>query len=180
MEKKNQEINEIYIAYGKFAIEYEQLCFSINICITKLLEKDGLKDTRLSGILLSDQTAYPLITKLKTIIAVVFETNPDIVKHLNPLFNFCLDIIEKRNKIIHGTWFVGIGKNNSTDFSVAYGSKVKAKPNKGLDIDFMEYNPTHFETLTESIIKAKLNFAELTGILMFEQDLSKIKNIKIN
>ena len=115
---------------------------------------NGLKDQQLARILLADQTAYPLIAKLRSIVTVFYNDKPEVIVHLKPLFKFCLNINEQRNDIIHGTWFVGWGEQNQEEFNIASGRKDKITA-KGVDLNILSYEHTDFDELTKKIIVAE-------------------------
>lgn len=181
MDKKTQDVNDIYTAYGKFAIEFELLCFSIRLCILSALEKNGLKDQKLGSVILADQTAYPLIDKLRAIITEISngEQDPRLRNQLKGLFTFCYDMNEKRNKIIHGTWHIGHGKDIESDIPTVFGSKFKTTAVKGLDIDIFFYSPNDFDKHTNAIKLAQQYFVLLNSCIINNGDFSKILGCKI-
>jgi hypothetical protein len=177
MEKKEKieaQKNAQYQSFGRFNIEFEQMCLNIRTCITFAMHMDGLKEQQLIRILLADQTAYPLIVKLRSIVSILYQNKPDTIKHLSPLFKFCLKVNEQRNDIIHGSWFVGRGSQEQEEFNVASGMKDKITSN-GVKLNTLSYEHINFDELTEKIILAKELLGRLNGCIV--GDFEILKNI---
>ncbi|MFN3343149.1 MAG: hypothetical protein ACK40M_10660 [Flavobacteriales bacterium] len=172
LKKYKLQTNKLYSAYGKFAVEFEQMCESIRHCLIFTLHSSGLKEQKFARILLADQTASPLISKLTAFVAEVYSKEPDKVKYLQPLFKFCIDINEKRNEIIHGTWYIGWASAEQTDFSRANGAKDKITK-KGIRNDGLDFSVAEFHELSEKIIKANEMIRRLSVCITRGADLKK-------
>jgi hypothetical protein len=177
METKNKDdarIGELYKAYGKFAIEFEQMCLAIRTCIIFTMHKNGLTEQTFIRILLADQTAHPLIAKLRSFVAVLYKENPQAIKHLDPLFKAAISINESRNEIIHGTWYVGWANGSMAEFDVANSMKDKLSKN-GIELNALSYNSVHFDELTRKVTTAKELFYRLHGCIIGGHDV--IQNV---
>lgn len=107
MPKKDiKQPKTIYHYYGYFAIEFEQMVLTMKRCIYTIFKNQGLKEITYLRILLHDQTAFPIQSKLRSLIAIYYENEPDKIKILEKLFVNTSKIIEKRNELIHGSFFV--------------------------------------------------------------------------
>ncbi|WP_348811318.1 hypothetical protein [Flavobacterium maritimum] len=158
--KKNltETSKSIYHDYGKFAIEFEQLTLSIKICIFSLLKLQGLEDFKYLRILLHDQTASPLHQKLRSLLALHYEENPKRLKAVEKLFTHSKKIIEKRNDIIHGSFFVSSEEEEGNLF------KDKAANTGVKQIDEI-YDSEKFATYTTKVILTRQNFDILNSYL---------------
>ncbi|HJR99865.1 MAG TPA: hypothetical protein VJ780_02915 [Flavobacterium sp.] len=153
----SEKSKSIYHDYGHFAIEFEQLTLSIKICIFALLGLQGLKDFKYLRVLLHDQTAYPLVNKLRSLLALHYENDPERFKSLDKLFVYTIKIIEKRNDIIHGSFFV----NSDGD-----GELFKDKTGKfGIKPIEDKYDKVKFINYTTKVILAKNSFDILNSYL---------------
>jgi hypothetical protein len=152
-----EKSTSIYHDYGHFAIEFEQLTLAIKMCIFSLLKLQGLKDFKYLRILLHDQTAYPLVNKLRSLLALHYEKEPERFKSLEKLFTYTIKIIEKRNDIIHGSFFV----NSNED-----GNLFKDKTGKfGVKPIDDNYDKAKFISYTTKVMLAKHNFEILNSYL---------------
>lgn len=153
----SEKSKSIYHDYGHFAIEFEQLTLSIKICIFTLLGLQGLKDFKYLRVLLHDQTAYPLVNKLRSLLALHYENEPERFKALDKLFTHTIKMIEKRNDIIHGSFFVNSDDN---------GNLFKDKTGKfGVKPIEDKYDKVKFVNYTTKLILAKYNFDILNSYL---------------
>lgn len=159
-EKFDLQTNDLYRAYGRFAVNFEHMCSSIRTCILFAFQ---LQKQELLRVLLADQTADPLIKKLRAIISIIFRKKAEEIKHIDPLFKFCISIIEKRNEIIHGTWFIGWASSEQTEFDSANGKKDKIK-SEGVKTYSFYYKAETFDDLTEKVIIAKNLLDRLGGV----------------
>lgn len=172
-----EKSTSIYHDYGHFAIEFEQLTLAIKICIFSLLNLQGLKDFKYLRILLHDQTAYPLVNKLRSLLALHYESEPERFKSLDKLFTYSLKIIEKRNDIIHGSFFV----NSNED-----GNLFKDKTGKfGVKPIDDKYDNAKFISYTTKVMLAKYYFEILNSYLhendnVFDEFFNTIKLEELN
>lgn len=81
-----EESKSIYHDYGYFVIEFEQLVLSITLNIYTLFSLDGIKNLDYLKIILQDQTAYPLNSKLRSLIATYYKDVPKKFQVVDPLF----------------------------------------------------------------------------------------------
>jgi hypothetical protein len=149
-EKYDTQTNELYRAYGRFAVEFEQMCRSLKEGIMFTLTTDGLKNQDLVRVLLADQTASPLIAKFKAFVSIVYKDNLAEAKCVDKIFKACISINEQRNEIIHGTWFIGWANEEQTEFNVADGMKDKITKN-GVEQIPLSHSAESFDELTEKV-----------------------------
>ncbi len=149
-EKSTTQRNEIYRAIGHFAVEFQSMCDIMQGCIIEIFTYHGLKEQDHVNILLCDLTAMPLLRKLEGSCASFLKSNPKLDR-VNTLFSYCQKLIEERNKIIHGTWFIGCASVTQTDFDLARGYKDKSNKKNGRERENLNYRAADFDSLTKKI-----------------------------
>lgn len=180
--KSQQE--DIYSSYGKFAVEFENLCRALRINILFAHIKYGLSEQEITRIMLADLTAYPLIIKCRAIIAFIYKEKPEFIRHLDPIFKACLNINEKRNVIIHGSWsFTEINEHNiNSDHSFNKVSGYKNKiSKKGVKMDILEFGSEEFNSLTKQVKHIQSLIYDIQKCYQLNTDVIKTISIeKIN
>jgi len=167
-EKSTTQINEIYRAIGHFAVEFQSMCGIMQDCIIAIFTHNGLKESDHVYILLCDLTAMTLLRKLEGSCASFIKSNPRF-ELINTLFIYCQKLIEDRNKIIHGNWFIGYASVTETDFDSARGYKEKSNKRNGREPEIMDYKAADFDSLTKKI-KLTSNL-----LLLFRASISSIE-----
>ena len=146
---KNMEQNNIYShrykKFGRFVVEFEQICEKIKNCIRACFELRGLS-TDITGqyimnIMFVGMTANPLAEKFRAIFFEIYgETESyKIVDKLTKVF---ISIYEIRNLVVHGTWFV------RWDADRGFKNKQGAK---GLTYNWMTITDEDFQELNSII-----------------------------
>jgi len=143
-EKYDSQTGQLYEAIGKCAVKFEHVCFAMHQGITLLLGQHGLNNQRLARVLLADLTAYPLKSILQAMIAEIVSLPPTDKSICDKIFIRVQKLIERRNDIIHSTWFVGWASSEDTDFSTVSGHKW-ARGKQGADIKSAIYTSEDFE-----------------------------------
>lgn len=114
-------MERIYNEYGKFMIYFENICFRMNYCIRQICTRGNLfsADDKNIEILLQGLTAYPILTKFKSIVhGTDYSTDTDILKLTDIFYSNFLKVIEYRNLIAHGTFFSGDPHGNIDKFQI--------------------------------------------------------------
>ena len=135
------QTTEQYAALGQFMTEFEQICQTLRLWFVFLLGGKGLKDQTVANIIVGNQafSAGPLIemmeglvghlvgdaVKRKIITKEEAKVGKDIFGKTASRFRKLTKI---RNRIVHGTWFIGWASPEQTDFSEMHG--YKPSPNK--------------------------------------------------
>jgi hypothetical protein len=156
--KHLQQTNEIYQEIGKFAVQFEMLTHAFQMGIQQILSKSGLANSNLTNIILADQTAYPLKSMLQAMLAEVgnFDDSDRVIS--NAIFKEAGELIEKRNDIIHSTWFVGWASETDTEFGTTDSVKY-TKGKLGAGIKSFTFSASEFSQLVVEceIITKKIN-----------------------
>ncbi|MBU0589927.1 MAG: hypothetical protein KJ852_12990 [Gammaproteobacteria bacterium] len=138
------QTGQLYDAIGKCSVKFEHVCFGMHQGITLLLGMNGLRNQRLARVLLAELTAYPLKSILQAMIAEIVSLPPDEKSISDKIFVRVQKLIERRNEIIHSTWFVGWAHPDDTDFSRVSGHKW-ARGKQGADRKSANYTREDFD-----------------------------------
>lgn len=157
-ENYDSQTGQLYKAIGKCAVKFEHVCFAMHQAITVLLGHHGLQNQRLAQVLLADLTAYPLKSILQAMIAEIASLPPTDKSICDKILVRVQKLIERRNDIIHSTWFVGWASSEDTDFSTVSGHKW-SRGKQGADFKSATFTSDDFEAFAiECDIVAALIF----------------------
>ena len=119
--------SEVYENIGRFCVDFELVCRSMETCIRTILHKEGLKKEAIQEIILAGMTAYPLLTLLQRLIGETLADTSEEKAISSRLFKELGDLVEERNNLIHAKWFlVGMGTKEEEMEIVALGEKLYA------------------------------------------------------
>jgi len=104
--------NGLYPAIGEFAVSFEAISHAIRMGITDVLEKNGLKNHRLSDILVGDLTMQPLQAIYRSLLSETETLEPTEVAVLDDIFKRVCQLAEHRNRILHSAWFIDFKNTN--------------------------------------------------------------------
>jgi hypothetical protein len=180
MEWKNDQ--EAYEYIGRFCVEFEQVCRSMETCVRAILTKYGLFDGSIQEILLSGHTAEPLRTLLQNLVGQTIVNTNDEQNSCNKIFKQIQDLVSKRNDIIHSKWVL-VGQNNENEQLeiMALGTKLRANK-KGVATKDCQLGKTMLETLIDQCREASIMMSLLTRCVMGIRNISDcfhVKNDKI-
>lgn len=119
-----EETDDIYRSIGEFSVKFEQIVHSMTNGITVSLAKDGLKNQKLSNIILAELTAYPIKSIFASIIAETVDLSDKEKRIVNIILKRIQRLIDERNNIVHRTWFVGWASSVATKFDEVSGVKL--------------------------------------------------------
>ena len=118
--------DEIYEHIGRFCVDFEQFCRSMEACVRNILHSQGLTNESIQTILLAGSTAAPLRALLQNLIGEVIGTEENRAL-LSKAFKELQEITEERNDLIHSKWFVyGYVTEEETAEFLAEGEKLHA------------------------------------------------------
>lgn len=90
-----------------------------------ILSNEGLKNPKISQILLAGLTADPLKSLYQSLVSETRSLTPTEQKIMNSVFKRFQDLVEERNNVIHSTTFVGFGIHPEGDYSLAIRTKFR-------------------------------------------------------
>lgn len=176
------ENKSIYERLGRIVSDFESLVLQLKMCIYTLLILNGLKDLAHARILLSDQTAYPILQKLRSMVAHHYTDRKTEARHIGKLFSQTASLIEHRNFMLHGSWFFDRQQANPTAAEVLKDKIFK----DGVDAESRDLSAVDMDLMIEKIKLAEQLFTAL-NLCIYEPDrdltlkipLQKINALKI-
>ena len=122
-------LNEsLYPTIGAFAVAFEALCHALRMGIADVLEKNGLRETKLAYMLVGDLTIFPLQSIYRALLAETQQLSPLEKEVLDNIFKRISQLGEQRNQIIHSAWFIDF--KNPEDISKGLLIQDKPGPSK--------------------------------------------------
>ncbi len=121
--RRQEDVDDLYRSIGEFVVKFEHVCFAVQTGILFLLDQAGLHNQNISQVLLAGVTADPLRTLFESLVAETQTLNDIELKMVKNALKRFQKLTEERNDIVHSTWFIGWGNENTTDFSNAAGMK---------------------------------------------------------
>lgn len=106
---------EVHEMIGRFCVDFEQLCRSMEGCIRNIFYREGLTNDSIQEIILSGYTADPLRALLQSLVGETIVKNKKDLEICSKIFNAIQNLISERNDVLHGKWFL-------LDFTVEKGS----------------------------------------------------------
>jgi hypothetical protein len=137
--------HDLYAAIGRFVVEFEHVCRAMEECIVGVPGKDGLETEGLARAPLVGLPAGRLFKSFKAVVTELHKNDPEDMRILENVSKRIGDLIEKRNDVIHRTWF--IGWDHSKDSSKAEGEKFK-RTKRGAESQRLEVTVDQFESLS--------------------------------
>jgi hypothetical protein len=128
-EKYSRQTSENFAALGRFVQEFELLVSSVRTsCVFLLGCNNSPKHQQLVNVILCHQslTAGPLFQIMRGLYAAHIREFPEHVRDDNQdvilkVLAYCAtqydDLANKRNNLLHGTWFIGFANGEQEDFS---------------------------------------------------------------
>ena len=168
---------DIYKQIGRFCIEFEQFCRSMEVCVRNILTIQGLTNEAVQSILLAGSTAAPLRSLLQNLIGEVIGTEQNR-SLLSKAFKKLQDITEERNDLIHSKWFVyGYIRENETDEFMADGEKLHANRD-GNDVKKFKLKKEKLEALINRCREASIIASLLTRCVIRVREVDECFSIE--
>lgn len=152
--KYTRQTTESYAAIGKFACEFELLCQQIRMSIWQCLIFWGIKREGLIWVIVADLTAAPLLKLLEGLHAETFKSLPNLAVEKivsDKLLKEISELITERNKIIHGTYWIGFTNETQTEFDEIIGFKHKSNKSAGHHIESLPESKEEYEILSNKL-----------------------------
>lgn len=141
------DVESIYANIGRFAVEFEQICHSMESGTRCILLAEGLKNENIQEVLLAKITAEPLSSLYQSLCYEHLKPSTAEGKIVDFVFKNFNDLISKRNDLLHGKWFLCL-KDTGDGGKAAVGLGVKLHKNKaGASTKRFEYSDRDFEQL---------------------------------
>lgn len=130
-ETYEKQTAQLYAGLGEFVAQFEQMIFAMRY-VLPMAFGGGRDLTALIAPAYAELTADPLRRVFGATMAIAIDQSqlpPEEkavgYKVLKGIVKRVQTLTEKRNEIVHGTWFIGWASSDQTDFSKASGFKPK-------------------------------------------------------
>lgn len=100
------ESRELYALLGEFLVKFQELCFGLRVGIMFMDDNTGERDGRVTQALTIEMTAGALLKSYNAIARSMRELTEFESTVLSKIYDRAIKVIEKRNEMIHGEWFV--------------------------------------------------------------------------
>ena len=171
-QKRRSQTNELYCEIGRFIVCFELINFTIQHSITMIIDCFGLKKQSITYCLIAGYTARQLIDLFVSLINEIYELSAKdrlIFDHICSRF---IKLIEKRNEIIHSTWFIGWGNETTEDYSEASAFR-NHKSKKGADLQSFRRKAEDFKSLSTEAESLRMLFMGLETCILLPIPFSK-------
>ncbi len=169
---RDGQMKDLHRAIGEFAVAFESITHQEWNCILWLLAAAGLQDQQIVQILLADYTAERMRAMLQSLIGHMRPENAAEKAIVKNLLDRHQKLISRRNDVLHGTWFIGYGNEETTDWSTAVGFKL-SKDKKGAKHKTFEYKVEDFDEMTKEAMDLTAALHRLTGCFTMGRDVEK-------
>ena len=170
-ETLKSQSDDLYRAYGRFAVQFEHICHATHNAITFLLHKEGLRNQQVANIFLAGMTADPLRTLFVSLVGEVKSLNKAEQQIFDNVINRFQKLTEKRNDIIHGTWFIGWANEQDTEFSNAAGFKHHRNKD-GATVKAFDFSAADFDKLTDEAETLSNLMSRISGCFNLDKSLT--------
>lgn len=142
----NPEPRELYALLGEFMIEFELFCFYMRHGVQIMAEIAGQQGGHVVRALTTEMSAFSLLKAYHSTAMGMRELTQQEINILSKIFNRAEKLIEKRNKFIHGTWFVGAVDEDEPELSSAPGHQFR-HTKRGVSEVSLVLSPKEFQPL---------------------------------
>jgi hypothetical protein len=123
-DKNQKQTQELYALLGEFTAKFELVCFEMRTGIYMMVGGAIEQQPKVQA-LCAELTANPLLKAFRSIALQSSEISDFGKDVLVKITNRTAKLIERRNDIIHGTWFIGRATAGNEDFSSSPGFKLQ-------------------------------------------------------
>ncbi len=160
MAEKEKNISSIYGNIGKFVVEFEQVCQTMESGIRSILTMEGLKSDRVQEILLADLTAEPLRALFHSLCYEHLKPDAETAKIIDYVFSTFQKLIPDRNNLLHVKWFLIEQELEGRKQAIALGQKLHKKKT-GSATKQLKYDIDTFENL---VLQARLSLSNMSKL----------------
>ncbi len=161
-ELRTAQMRALHQAIGEFAVEFETVTHQEWRCVNALLEHVGLHDQGVAQVLFADYTSEPMRAMLQSLIGEVRKPDAAEAAIVKNLLDRHQKLISRRNEVMHGTWLIGWGNEEKTDWGTAVGWKL-GKNKQGAKVKGFRYRVEDFNELTGNANALSKAFSRLAG-----------------
>jgi hypothetical protein len=155
---------DIYTHIGRFVVQFEQICHQMEIGISSILLKEGLKNTKIHEILLAGFTAEPLSALFQSLCKEHLKPDIKTSKIINYVFNTFRDLISVRNDVLHGKFVIVLQQSGRKNKPIALYQKLQKNKN-GSASKKLEYDIDKFKTFLAQADLSLSNMLRLSACI---------------
>ncbi|MGD0970849.1 MAG: hypothetical protein ABSA04_05525 [Desulfobaccales bacterium] len=163
---------DIYTHIGRFVVEFEQICHSIESGIRCILLREGLENEQIHEILLAGFTAEPLNELFRSLCNAHLKPDKETSKIINYVINTFKKLIPVRNDLLHGKWFMILKELEGKHKPVALGQKLH-KNKTGSATKRFEYDVEKFKKLVMQATLSLDNMSKLSNCIAASFPITK-------
>ncbi len=157
---------EVYEYIGRFCVEFEQMCRTMEVCARTIIHSQGLTNDAISEILLADYTADPLRTLLHSLIGQTVVEDDRELEICSKIFNYIQKLTKNRNDLIHSKWYlIGVGGEKEVEEVFAYGVKLHANK-EGSATKKIDFDKPRLSELIDQCKEASIMISLLVRCVM--------------
>lgn len=161
-EQRAAQVGALHQAIGEFAVAFENISHQQLRCIEVLLKSAGLRNERVMQILFANYTSEPMRVMLQSLIGQLSPPDASEQAIVRNLLGRHQKLISRRNEVMRGTWMIGYGNEQTTDWGTAFGWKL-GKNQKGASVKGFKYRVEDFNELTQEANELVKAFFRLFG-----------------
>ena len=166
-----RQTTEQYAEIGRFVVEFERAGSMLRFGILAALHRDGQRSQRLGQILTDNKfmTAAPLIEAYEAIMTEIGARKDPIQKEvLDQVSSEFRNLMEERNRLVHGNWAIGYASSDDVDFSKMGGLKGKPSKKKGMDFEQLPIDVKEISELADRSESLRHFLMAIDAVLHFQ------------
>jgi len=171
-EKLRKQRDAWYAALGRFVVEFEHVCNQMNTCIIFVLSGNSLRSQNLVQAVLAEFTADPLLSSFRAVVGELRKGDDYEMRILDNVSKRVQNLIERRNDVIHRTWFIEYWGPKDTEFSKAPSLKFK-KSKRGAEPKYLELTAEELGDLSKEAFELHNIIFRISGCLSLGRPFSK-------
>lgn len=165
--------SEVHECIGRFCVDFEQVCRSMETCIRTILHGYGLTSEPIQEILLSGYTAEPLRVLLQSLVGQTLAKGTEEKKICSKVFGRLQELINERNDLIHSKgYFVGLKNEEKQQKILALGEKLHANK-QGVATKSFNLEKPKLKALIQQCREASIMVSLLTRCVMGVRSLGE-------
>lgn len=157
----NEANRNMKLELGRYIYYFQSMCNSLQFLIINILKINGLNNDNIARVVIGDCGADRLQTMARHMVDIFFHDQPKEKEIAKKCFNFIRKIIEKRNIIIHSTWFP------AEEVSLAY--KVDTSGKELLT----EFDQETFERERNKCIEGRMFLGVIQAHILFSKQVGR-------
>jgi hypothetical protein len=127
MKNGEAEVERIFTFIGRFAVEFEDICHTMESGVRCILVGEGLGNEKIQEVLLAGFTAEPLRSLFHSLCYEHLKPNEEEKKIIDTVFNKVQSLIGLRNDLLHTTWALGLDMSEEEAKPIGIGVKLHKK-----------------------------------------------------